>query len=223
MKKTLATTLAAAVLFNVSVASAAKVTETQVRSNLGKEVVIVKEAQIRAKANGIAILEARLVKAGGSKSSLSTSAIDKQLMTVIDGKEQNVSVLELVDSVSRAYEVLDNTRDLDAKADVLKKDLIAVLQTGAVNIPYLTGKIAQLGSRDAQAVAKILLMFGKIARGELSVEEANSYKVIVEGMRQALESGEASTAEEALKIALKKYDSKIDVAKKIDEILGCRI
>lgn len=227
-QKTFSAILATAVLMNLSVASAASLKAEGVRDKMNKEVKVQKESDILANAGRKEAILTQLGQASnGVKATILNAGLSKTVSTVINGKEEQVKMIEVADSIARAHEVLkDSTiisNDLDAGAAKLKTNLDAAVQAYAQGIGLVAGKIRNANSNEAKAVAKILVMGREIVRGKLSAEEAQSYTELMQLMVQSIQSGAAKTAEEALSIALKQYDNKIDVAKKIDELLGCRI
>ena len=227
-KHTLSAILATAVLMNFSVASAAMLKAENVRDTMNKQVKVTREADILSKAGRKEEILTQLGQASnGLSSSKLTAGLSKTVTTTINGKEEQIKMLEIADSIARAHEVLkDNTiigNDLDAGAAKLKTNMEAAVQTYAQGIGLVAGKIRDTNSNEAKAVAKILVMGREIVRGKLSADEAQSYTELMQLMVQSIQSGAAKTAEEALAISLKQYDNKIDIAKKIDELLGCRI
>lgn len=226
--RTLSGIIATAVLMNFSIASAAMLKAENVRDKMNAEVKISKEADIRAKSGRTEEILTQLGRASnGLKSTTLNAGLSKVLTTTINGGEVQVKMIEVADSIARAHEILkDNTiigNDLDAGAAKLKTNMEAAVQAYAQGIGLVAGKIRNANSTEAKAVAKILVMGREIVRGKLSADETQSYTELMQLMVQSIQSGAAKTAEEALSIALKQYDNKIDVAKKVDELLGCRI
>jgi hypothetical protein len=233
MKLAITSALTAAVLMNASVAMAAKVTESKMRETISRSVKENKESEILAQgAKKLEEIKTGLARssADGSKSSSYTAGLNKQgLVTDINGAiDVNVSVIEIADAVVTASDVIKDSRvisdtELDTKASQLKTNLTAGLQAYSRGIGLIAGKISSPKSASGKAVSKILLMGREMARGKLSAEEAASYTKLMQLMTDAIQSGQANTAEKALELALKGYDKSIDVAKKIEELLGCRI
>jgi len=223
MKKKLTTLVLATTLMGSFAHAAEAKSESELRDLMKKIAVETNDINLSSRRS---LVESKISALAKGQDSQTAAGLNKKLQTQIGGEAKSVNPLAIADVIVRAHADLeDGTKvshnNMDAEAKKLHDATKAALEIYAQGIGLISAHIATeaMGSKEAQAATKVLMMGQEIAQGRLSLEEINEYTSVVSGMISKIRGGDNSQL--AIKATLKILG--YDVDGKIDELVKCKL
>ena len=223
MKKFITSALVATTLMSLNVLAGPMKAKEDLSDILDREITI--DRTTETKAMSLDLIHTKLASiaaTGDSNSSMNLAGLRRSNLETSEGP---MNIVDVAQAIIASHEILNNSNkvgnDLDKGASDLKISIEDSNKIFADGIGIVAGKIHDTSSDNGKAVLKVLLMGKEIARGNLTVEQSNSYSTVMNGMTQLLRTRRDITAEDALLMTLDQLGMKKD--QKIQELLGCKV